>query len=118
MFIQARSKAKTTGGGGQANWLNKATPPPPVTKKNRPIREFKMQREHKKGVGLVRKTITLHLHHTFWYISLSSLYADFHVKLSSFTFEGGRKKTTTNFPFSFSVNLESGRKNPSAGEFA
>ena len=66
-------------GGGQANWLNK-------------------------GVDLVSKTTTLHMHHTFWYISLPSLYADYHVKLPNFTFEGGRKKTTTNFPFSFSVN--------------
>ena len=40
------------------------------------------------------------------------------MKLPNFTFEGGRKKTTTNFPFSFTVNLESGSKNPPAGEFA
>ena len=40
------------------------------------------------------------------------------MKLPNFTFEGGRKKTKTNFPLSLSVNLESGRKNPPAGEFA
>ena len=40
------------------------------------------------------------------------------IAFRNFTIEGGRKKTTTNFPFSFSVNLESGSKNPSAGEFA
>ena len=39
------------------------------------------------------------------------------MKLPNFTFEGGRKKTTTNFTFSFSVNLESESKNPPAGEF-
>ena len=29
-----------------------------------------MQREHKEGVDLVTKSITLHLRHTLWYISL------------------------------------------------
>ena len=78
---------------------------------------LKMQRRNiKKGVDLASKTITLHLHHTFWHISLQSLYADYHVKLPNFTFEGGRKKTTTNFTFSFSVNSVS--KNPPVGEFA
>ena len=34
--------------------------------------------EHQKGIDLVSKnTITLHLHHTIWYISLPSLYADY-----------------------------------------
>ena len=87
------------GGGGQANWLNKATPPSPP-----PLPSVKKQ-TRKKGVDLLRKTITLHPHHTFWYISLPSLYADYLVKLPNFTFEGGRKKTTTNFPFSFTVTL-------------
>ena len=74
--------AKTTG--GQANWLNKATPLPPSVKK---------QTENiKKAVGLVSKTITLHLHPTFWYISLPSLYADYHVKLPNFTFEDVKRR--------------------------
>ena len=42
----------------------------PRHSKNRPIRQFKMQRGLQKVVDLVRKTITLHLHHTFWYSSL------------------------------------------------
>ena len=34
--------------------------------------------EHQKGEDLVSKNnITLHLHHTIWYISLPSLYADY-----------------------------------------
>ena len=28
----------------------------------------------KEAIGLLRKTTTLHVHHTFWYISLSSLH--------------------------------------------
>ena len=37
------------------------------------------------------------------------------VKFPNFTFEGGRKQNTTNF--SISLILESGGKNPTAGEF-
>ena len=98
----ARLKQLGGGGGGQANWLNKATPTPPHSRQSK-------NRQEKKGVDLLRKTIPLHLHHTFWYISLPSLYADYHVKLPNFTFEGGRKKTTTNFAFSFTVTLVIGQ---------
>ena len=38
------------------------------------------------------------------------------MKFPNFTFEGRRKQTTTNLSF-FSLNLESGSKNPTAGEF-
>ena len=38
------------------------------------------------------------------------------MKFPNFTFEGGRGQTTTNFCFLF-LNLESGSKNPTAGEF-
>ena len=38
------------------------------------------------------------------------------MKFPNFTFEGGRRQTTTNFFFLF-LNLESGSKNPTAGEF-
>ena len=37
------------------------------------------------------------------------------MKFPNFTFEGGRRQTTTNF--SKFLNLESGSKNPTAGEF-
>ena len=52
-----------------------------------------------KRFRLAKKT-TLHVHHAFLYISLSSLH-DYDVKLSDFTFSGGHEhKTTTLFFFS------------------
>ena len=41
----------------------------------------------------------------------------YYVKFPNFTFEGGRKQTTTNFSFSFKTWLEPGSKNPTVGEF-
>ena len=49
----------------------------------------------KKQIGLISKT-TLHVHHAFLYISLPSLH-DYHVKMPSFTFYGGRKQARTKF---------------------
>ena len=43
----------------------------------------------KKAVGLWTRTTALHVHHTFWYISLPSLH-DYDVKMPNFTFYGGR----------------------------
>ena len=37
------------------------------------------------------------MHHAFFYISLPSLH-DHDVKMAHFTFYGGRKQATTNFP--------------------
>ena len=54
----------------------------------------------KKTIGLIRKTTTLHVHHTFLYISLPSL-NDYVVKMPNFTIYGERKQATTNFPVSF-----------------
>jgi len=54
----------------------------------------------KKTIGLISKTTTLHVHHTFLYISLPSLH-DYDVKMPTFTIYGERKQATTNFPFSF-----------------
>ena len=54
----------------------------------------------KKAIGLISKTTTLHVQHTFLYISLPSLH-DYGVKIPNFTFYGGRKQATTNFSFSF-----------------
>ena len=61
------------------------------------------QRERQKKLsGLLSKTTTLHVHHTFLYISLASL-QDYDVKLPNFT---STTKTTifdnTRQPFSFS----------------
>ena len=58
---------------------------------------------------------SLHLHHTFWYISLPFLfYTDCHVKFPNFTFEGGRKRRQI---FLSHLNLESSSKNPTVGKF-
>ena len=53
----------------------------------------------KKAIGLISKTTTLHVHHAFLYISLSSL-PDYNVKVPEFTFCRGRGHKTTTF-FSF-----------------
>ena len=78
------------GGGGGAQISQTKLPPPSLKKQN-----------IKKVIDVVSKTITLHLYHSFWYISLPSLYANYYVKFPNFTFEGGHKHTTTNFSFSF-----------------
>ena len=51
-----------------------------------------------KAIGLLRKTTTLHVHHTFLYISLPSLH-DYDVKMPNCKFYGGRKQATTNLFF-------------------
>ena len=53
-----------------------------------------------KAIVLLSKTTSLHVHHAFLYIFLP-LPHDCDVKMSSFTFYGGRKQVTTNFSFSF-----------------
>ena len=82
---------------------NYCPPPPPVTpEKTDILGSLRCNKNMKKAVDLVSKSITLHLPHTFWYISLPLFfYADYHVKFPNFTFEGGRKQTRTNFSFSF-----------------
>ena len=54
----------------------------------------------KKTIGLISKTTTFHVYHTFLYISLPLLH-DYDVKMPNFTIYGERKQATTNFPFSF-----------------
>ena len=66
------------------------------------IRKLKQRRQPgnengKNAIGLIRKTTFLHVHHAFFYISLPSLH-DHDVKMAHFTFYGGRKQATTNFP--------------------
>ena len=54
----------------------------------------------KKTIGLISKTTTSHMHHTFLYISFPFLH-DYDVKMPNFAFYGGRKQPTTEFYFSF-----------------
>ena len=62
------------------------------------------------------KTTTVHVQHTFLYISLPSLH-DYDVKSSHAMFYGGRKFTTTNF-FLLFLNLGSVSKNSVPGKFS
>ena len=48
----------------------------------------------KKTIGLINKTTTSHVHHTFLYISFPFLH-DYDVKMPNFAFYGGRKQPTT-----------------------
>ena len=50
----------------------------------------------KKTIGFIGKGTTLHVHHAFLYISLPSLHG-YDVKMSNFTFCGGREHNTTTF---------------------
>ena len=54
----------------------------------------------KKTIGLISKTTTSHVHHTFFYISFPFLH-DYDLKMPNFAFYGGRKQATTKFYFSF-----------------
>ena len=54
----------------------------------------------KKTIGLINKTTTSHVHHTFLYISFPFLH-DYDVKMPNFAFYRGRKQATTKFYFSF-----------------
>ena len=62
-----------------------------------------------KAIGLLSKTTTLHVHHAFLYISLSSLH-HYDVKMPNFTFYGGRKQAPTIFSFSFQTWERSPKK--------
>ena len=53
----------------------------------------------KKAIGLISKTTTLNVQHTFLYISLPSPH-DYGMKIPNFTFYGGRKQATMNLSFS------------------
>ena len=55
----------------------------------------------RKTIGLISKTTTSHVHHTFLYISFPFLH-DYDVKMPiNFAFYGGRKQATTKIYFSF-----------------
>ena len=54
----------------------------------------------KNTIGLISKTTTSHVQHTFVFISFPFLH-DCDVKMPNFAFYGGRKQATTKFYFSF-----------------
>ena len=54
----------------------------------------------KKPIGLISKTTTWHVHHTFLNISLPFLHY-YDVKVPNFSFYGEHKQATTKFYFSF-----------------
>ena len=68
----------------------------------------------KKAIGLISKTITLHVHHTFLCISLPSL-KNYDVKMPNFTFYGENKSDDELF-FLF-LNLSPVPKKSAPGEF-
>ena len=53
-----------------------------------------------KAIGLISRTTTSHVQHTFLFISFPFLH-DYDVKMPNFAFYGGRKQATTKFYFSF-----------------
>ena len=52
-----------------------------------------------KTIALMSKTTTLHVHHTFMYISFPFL-PDYDVKMTNLAFNGERKQATAKFYFS------------------
>ena len=69
-----------------------------------------------KAIGLTSKTTALHVHHTFFYISLPSLH-DHDVKMLNFMFYRARKQAATKFSF-LCLNLDEALRNSTPGEFA
>ena len=67
-------------------------------------RQVRRQQERQKALGLIGKTTTLHVHHTFLYISLSLMH-DYDVKFPQATFYGGRKHKTTSLSYHFNFNF-------------
>ena len=54
----------------------------------------------KKTISFISKTTTLHVYHTYLYISFPSLH-DYDVKIPNFGRYGERQQATTKFYFSF-----------------
>ena len=71
----------------------------------------------KTTTGLISKTTTLHVHHTFLYISLPFLH-DSDVKMSNFAFCGERKQATTTEILFLFLNLDMVLWNSTSGGFA
>ena len=70
----------------------------PVTSGSLSNDDCDVNENDEKAIGGIVKTTTLHVHHTFLYISLPSLH-DYDVKMPNFTFCGGREHKTTTFFF-------------------
>ena len=70
-----------------------------------------------KAIGLITKTIILHVHLAFLYISLPSLH-DYGVKMPNFTLYRGRKYTGDDEIFSFFLNLGMVLRNSTLGRLA
>ena len=68
-----------------------------------------------KAIGLISKTNTLHVHHTFLYISLPSL-KNYDVKMPNFTFYG-EHKSDDELLFLF-LNLSPVPEKSTPGQFA
>ena len=70
-----------------------------------------------RAIGLITKTIILHVHLAFLYISLPSLH-DYDVKMPNFTLYRGRKYTSDDEFFSLFLNLDMFLRNSTLGRFA
>ena len=70
-----------------------------------------------KAIGLITKTIILHAHLAFLYISLPSLH-DYDVKMPNFTLYRGRRYTGDDEIFSFFLNLDMVLRNSTLGRLA
>ena len=74
----------------------------PLEDENRDLEDptTRRQRERQKVIGLRSKTTTLHVPHTFFYISLPVMH-NYDLKMPNFAFYGEREQATTNFYLSF-----------------
>ena len=74
----------------------------PLEDENRDLEDptTRRQRERQKVIGLRSKATTLHVHRTFFYISLPFMH-NYDLKVPNFAFYGERKQVTTNFYLSF-----------------
>ena len=65
-----------------------------------------MENHVKKAIGLMSKTTTLHVHHTFLYISFLSLY-NYDVKWPNFKFTWERERQGNKFTISVWIRAQS-----------
>ena len=58
-----------------------------------------------KTIGLISKTTTLHVHHSFIFAFFKPFLHDYDVKMPNFAFYGERKQATTKFILLFALEL-------------